>query len=872
LSAAAAVLRIAARDMRRARARSLLVVSMIALPVLGAGAADVLWRTFQLSHEQAVTRYLGAADARADVTGSARIVQNAAGHVLEQRGDLRGRAPDPASYLPAGSRVLRQNAADIALTAGAVTSRGEVRDLAYQDRLARGIVLHRQGRPARSGGEIVLSTAYARRLGVGLGGRVTGLGRTLVVVGLVDAADRNDRRLALVAPGGLSRIEHRQLPSLVQAGRPLTWDDVRRANAVGVRLRARDTLPGTPPLPPSQQLPSSTLTGAALVVGMVLLEIVLLAGPAFAVGAKRQSRELALLAATGGSPKDLRRAVLGGGLLLGVAGGLAGVLLGTALGRVAVPQMTARTHRYPGPFDVHVLDLLGILAVGVVTAVLAAVIPARNASRQDVVAALTGRRGQVVSRKRVPALGLAAAACGTALALHGARQLSLNTILAGSIIAELGLVATTPFLVGLSGRLGPLLPLGPRLALRDASRNRLRAAPAVSAVLAAVAGSVAVGTYLVSMDRYREAEYRPTGVSGSLSVPLESARARSELDRVKAVLEREIPGAQLVVVTALREFEGTRAFRLEVAHPTKLVCPLPLPAVPTRELLLARERDPACQGALLSTRWSSAHLVGGPEVVRAVTGARSDQIDQVLAAGGMVGLTEEVERGTAQVRVIPLAEGTRSRQPWATIPAVALPRDGLTATVLSPAAAADTGLPIDPLGVVALRDHPPSDREEDRARRALQDLDVFGLQVERGYHGSHSTALIALVFGSGLLVLGASGIATGLAAADGRADLATLAAVGASPTTRRTLAASQSAVTAVLGTVLGVVAGLVPAIGMVRALNAEALASPYPRLDPYPLVLPWANIVAAVVLVPLLAAATAAVLTRSRLPLVRRVA
>jgi putative ABC transport system permease protein len=57
---------------------------------------------------------------------------------------------------------------------------------------------------------------------------------------------------------------------------------------------------------------------------------------------------------------------------------------------------------------------------------------------------------------------------------------------------------------------------------------------------------------------------------------------------------------------------------------------------------------------------------------------------------------------------------------------------------------------------------------------------------------------------------------------------------------------------------------------MVRALNAEALHAPFPRLDPYPLVLPWLNITAAVVVVPLLAAAAAALLTRSRLPMVRR--
>jgi putative ABC transport system permease protein len=59
---------------------------------------------------------------------------------------------------------------------------------------------------------------------------------------------------------------------------------------------------------------------------------------------------------------------------------------------------------------------------------------------------------------------------------------------------------------------------------------------------------------------------------------------------------------------------------------------------------------------------------------------------------------------------------------------------------------------------------------------------------------------------------------------------------------------------------------------MVRALNASALHASFPRLDPYPLVLPWTNILVTVLVVPLVAALAAALLTRSKLPLVRRLA
>lgn len=82
-------------------------------------------------------------------------------------------------------------------------------------------------------------------------------------------------------------------------------------------------------------------------------------------------------------------------------------------------------------------------------------------------------------------------------------------------------------------------------------------------------------------------------------------------------------------------------------------------------------------------------------------------------------------------------------------------------------------------------------------------------------------------------MLGASGIASGLAAAEGRADLSTLAAVGASPGLRRRLAASQAVVTGGLGTLLGTAAGLVPAVGLNRAPNAVDMTG-YQRPAPFP--------------------------------------
>ena len=134
------------------------------------------------------------------------------------------------------------------------------------------------------------------------------------------------------------------------------------------------------------------------------------------------------------------------------------------------------------------------------------------------------------------------------------------------------------------------------------------------------------------------------------------------------------------------------------------------------------------------------------------------------------------------------------------------------------------------------------------------------LTVERGYVSDYGLGLLALVGGAALITLGAAGIATGLAQADARADHATLAAVGATPGLRRTLAASQALAVAGLGTLLGLFAGFVPGLAFIAAIDSLDVA------------VPWVTLLEVLVGIPLLAAACAWLLTRSRLPLERRVA
>jgi len=86
---------------------------------------------------------------------------------------------------------------------------------------------------------------------------------------------------------------------------------------------------------------------------------------------------------------------------------------------------------------------------------------------------------------------------------------------------------------------------------------------------------------------------------------------------------------------------------------------------------------------------------------------------------------------------------------------------------------------------------------------------------------------------------------------------------------RRLLSLCQSGVIAGLGSLLGAVAGVGLAVAVLVALN-QRYADIWPAPTPFPVTVPWLNVLIAVVVVPLVAMLGAGLLTRSRLPIERR--
>ncbi|MDD0860035.1 hypothetical protein NHF46_24865 [Arthrobacter alpinus] len=136
--------------------------------------------------------------------------------------------------------------------------------------------------------------------------------------------------------------------------------------------------------------------------------------------------------------------------------------------------------------------------------------------------------------------------------------------------------------------------------------------------------------------------------------------------------------------------------------------------------------------------------------------------------------------------------------------------------------------------------------------------DYSYIYFEPGPPTNIATMLWLIVIGGALIMLSAAGITAGLALADGRNDHATLASVGADTKLRKAISGSQTLMTALLGTLLGVVAGAIPTIVVLSQQRG------------YPIVIPWLQLGALAIVVPLFGAAAAWVFTKGKLPMTRR--
>ncbi len=912
-------LRMARRDVRRHRGRSLVVLLMVGLPTALLVFGLTLYATSTITGAERIPYELGSAQARLTGPSDTRLQQDPANSGSQVGGTTPAREvpgfsakASVASRAQALGRFLDATVVPDATTYGQVTlgdRRPDLTLLALDGRAGLGERLRLvSGRWPTSQEEVTVTEGGLRR-GLPSSGPLTlSIGDTDRVVTVVGVS-----AVAAVGPDvvGLTTFDQTAPDWLVLRSDPVTYAQVRDLNDYGFTVTSADVLrhpPAASEIPAdvrSLQQPTSREDRLLLAAGgtILLLVTTLLVGPAFAVGAARQRRTLALAASNGAEVRQLRRTVLAQALVLGVLS----ALVGAALGVAAVPAVDALVGRLDpryqlGPFDVPGLQVSAIVAIAVVSSVVAALLPARRLGRLDIVGVMRGQSVSPRPSRLLPVVGLAVAAVGgwqmfTAVTSGG----SEIPVIAGGVALIGGSLLVVPIiLVGL-GRLAAPLGLTLRMATRDAARQRARSAPAVGAVLGAVAAFTMMGVGLTSDTTQSQLEYQPNNLRGEATV---NADAR-DLAAAADVIRQTAPGLGVATLSAVAGYdpgsEGSQRFVAALPRgctvaqaagvaDTADTAGTPADGGDTATGEASEDAMQTCQRLGSQSVLQHGQIAALPlaEITRRLelTEAQSAAVGRgaiVVLAGALppgdratfvAGTVEQDTDGNPTA----VRETSRATLPVVTVPLTERTVLGLVTqygAVVTPQTAASHHWATTPDRLLV---HAPDGAiASDTADRLNGALAGRGeLHVEDGFHRYDRIVMAILVGVFALLLLVITLTTTALTLAEQQSDQSTLAAVGATRATRRAMAAAQSFVVAGVGALLGLAVGLVPGIAIAHPLTDQSEICPIVAwtcdsstthgaiVD-----IPWLWLGAAVVGIPLLAAGVSWLAVR-KAPLVTR--
>ncbi|MEV4106979.1 FtsX-like permease family protein [Nonomuraea sp. NPDC049695] len=850
MSAFLAALRISRRDALRSKGRTALIMVMIGLPVLVITAVLTSAATTSLTPPEKLGSLLGAADARLmTLPFRTPATQTASGEAGSQP-DAERSAPQ---WTPAElgtllqGRLLRWQSSTVEARLPDGYDHMDVFEADLRDPMTSGMRRLVEGRFAAAPGEVAVSPEMVDR-GIRIGDtvKVWRPDRTVRVVGVAENPNRPGILEMIALPDGLLKHQNDGNSSgwLIDTRAPVQWPDVRRLNQAGLVVSSRAVIESSD-FDDSRPRDLHGLVELGVAVVLIVTETVLLAGPAFAVGLRRRRRELAVIAAQGGSGRQLKTIVLADGLVLGGLAALAGAALGIGAGLVAESYLARRLDWGHGPADVPWGQVLGVAALGLVSGLTAAIVPAIQGSRQSPVQVLAGRAAvDTHSRAGRPALGIALVALGVAANVWALRRGTLSVAVA-SVLVVLGLVALMPWLVQATGRLAGRLPLPLRLSVRDASRHRVRTASAAAAVMAATMGAVALGIGADSSFADREANHgtvTPMGTTTFDGMGLDD----QAWAKLQAFVKGKVPAGSPATGLDVMDAQGK-----------------PL------TVSVAWEKYCTKDDCRSSDLYFVPVPVGDERVLGFLQGRRDPQAAAALAAGKAVAFDPRLVRdGFVELEVRPwVAEDNKPIKSLRVPAVVSKGADASQSGMIIPASAV-TAAGFKAVERVLYASYVPDD--EQRLNTEIRTLVGEGAfaAVNEGYGEDRFMVLLVLVVAALVLVLGGTFAATGLAAADMRQDLDTLAAVGGPPRVRRLVVAAQAAYISGLGALVGLVGGTVSGIALTWPLTRSSVEV---YRGPQVIAVPWLFLAAVVVGLPLLASVVAGLCARTRLVLARRV-
>ena len=226
---------------------------------------------------------------------------------------------------------------------------------------------------------------------------------------------------------------------------------------------------------------------------------------AFATSARRQLVTVGQLSANGAPERLVRRSLA----LQGGWTGLVGSVLGVAAAVVVLLLARSTIEEVKGsvlaPYRFVPFDLIVIVATGTVAATLAALVPARSASRVPVLTALAGRRPLGVVPRRLVPVGVAMFALGVFLLFLGASSegggdAAAAAAVLGGVMVLAGMCCCSPLAIDTMSRASARVGRSWRFAGRSLGRTRTRSAAVVTAIAVTGALGAAGSTFAMNIE------------------------------------------------------------------------------------------------------------------------------------------------------------------------------------------------------------------------------------------------------------------------------------------------------------------------------------------------------------------------------------
>ena len=672
--------------------------------------------------------------------------------------------------------------------------------------------------------QIAVTSGVAADFRLSIGGNWTVAGKTWKVTGIVRNPQSLLEEFALVIPGEVTTPDN---VTVLFNAPGQTASSIHAST--GLKVTTAQTVANTNVINPE------TISIAAAVLGMLLIALVGIGG--FTVLAQRRLRAIGMLAAQGATQRHIRLVVRANGAATGIVGAVAGFVLGFLAWLAYRPHAEQSAHHLMGVLQLP-WTVIGIsMALAIIATYFAASRPAKAIARTPIVAALAGRppAPKKTHHLAVPVgigflagavllLGAAGAVDPATASGEGSQHAQLEVLL-GLLalgVAIVVLASACPAVLAAAGRWSPI---SVRLAMRDLARYRARSGPALAAIslstlIAAIICVVGAARFSNVLD-----DVGPNLTSSQLIVYPSPASAPGATGNKAALLGRGARGAT-------GKKSGGPSAPVSMARARQVADEIAVSLGTTNMVTL--ESTSACLiHAAAGRTFSGALYVATPQLLSAF-GITQSQVNP-----GADILTSRAGLSTMSLMQLtrsPPCTSSSNTYPCPPRSCVASPSiqevsqlpSGTSApnTVITEHAITTLRLPssITTAGWLITVPNGLTAAQVARARQLAAGASGMSVETRNSIPSLAQIIDAATIFGI-VLVLGILGMSVGLVRSEAARDLRTLTAVGAAPTTRRTITAATAGSLGFTGALIGIAGGYLAVIVFFRSNQPDGLSS-----------------------------------------------